>query len=75
MPPRNRRLRRAATATLACALAWSAASAGCYRRVVGTRGLGTGGTSVHEPTQPSVLDRLLGPEPQPVDSRPRMRVN
>jgi hypothetical protein len=75
MPPRNQSLRRPAAAALACALALTAASAGCYRRVVGARGLGTGGTTVQEPTQPSVIDRLLGPEPQPVDSRRRMRVN
>jgi hypothetical protein len=51
------------------------ASGGCYERVVGGHGLGTSGMQTHKPTEPGFLDRLLGPEPEPVRSGARMRVN
>lgn len=60
-----------AVALAACALA----PVGCYRRVVGARGLGTGGATIQKPSEPSLLDQILGPEPQPLREGRRMRVN
>ncbi len=74
MRPRAKRLDRNSILILAVGLALPAAG-GCYERVVGTRGLGTSGMQTHKATEPSFLDRLLGPEPAPPRSGSRMRVN
>ncbi|MCA9287683.1 MAG: hypothetical protein KDA05_03810 [Phycisphaerales bacterium] len=50
-------------------------SGGCYERVVETRGIGASGTSTYEPTQPTVLDRLMGGPSQNSDSQRRYRSN
>jgi len=49
-------------------------ASGCYERVVEARGLGTSGIENQKPEQ-SFLDRVLGPKPTTIDSRPRIRVN
>lgn len=64
-----------AAVALLIAGASMACGSGCYRRVVGARGLGTSGTPVQQPNEPGFLDRLLGPEPSAERSAPRMRVN
>lgn len=67
--------RRALMAMALGVLVVAAASAGCYRRVVGARGLGTSGVDVRESESPTLIDRLLGSEPEPARTGPRMRVN
>lgn len=73
---RARRIgRRTGVVGVACLCAVLAAQGGCYRRVVGARGIGATGVQTQEPTPPSLLDRLIGPAPQQPSDERRMRVN
>lgn len=67
--------RPARTAALLASAATLLAGTGCYRHVVEARGLGTAGMQTHQATEPTWLDRLLGPEPKPVREGSQMRVN
>lgn len=69
---RSARTRRGIVAS--ALILWAISATGCYERVVEARGLGTAGMETHQP-QRSFLDRLFGPEPKPIDSTPRIRVN
>lgn len=71
--PKNSPATTAAAAT-ACALV-ALLSGGCYERVVETRGIGASGTSTYEPTQPTVLDRLMDGPNRNSDSQRRYRSN
>ena len=74
--PDHQIVRHASRVCLIAVLAAGAvASAGCYRRVVGAKGLGAGSTPVHEPSPPSLWDQMFGSEPEPEPQRNRVRVN
>ena len=69
--------RRSAAAAFATGAIASIAllATGCYERAVETRGLGASGTSTYEPTQPTMLDRLIDGPNQNSDSQRRYRSN
>jgi len=71
----HKRARTVRAVVVLALIAAAVAASGCYRRVVGARGLGAGGVNVQEPKPPTLLDQLLGPEPQKQDSPTRIRVN